>query len=262
MPLSRGHHGQILLPGLAIILILMTSFMYFVRWGERTLWQMRMNLAADAAALSAARGEAEMLNNIAAANVMINYYVQKTEIPLRGAAIGIMQASDRANYEDWNHLLHNLIWGFKTLPAGIGETVARLNGAEGHSVYFPFPMDPYLVGKDIYVAMWVRFIPIPQFLSEAYYARAWSPDKLQAQPPHTTTWLVSRKGVRATASARLWLDVSSGGLANNGGFPRVNEGWIRGIGVQGFYPQFNARLLADSRLAPDQLLKLAAGRRG
>src|SRR5262249_11554443 len=93
-----------------------------------------------------------------------------------------------------------------------------------------------------------------RYFSDAYVARSWSPSKLHAQPPHKTTWLVSRNGIRAIASARVWLDILPDTFLNNGGFPRTHETWLRNLLIQSFYPQFNARLLANPAINMENFL--------
>src|SRR5262249_12699443 len=124
--------------------------------------------------------------------------------------------------------------------------VARLNGADGYSPYFPVPMPHYLIPISMPVSVILDvppyFLP-PREFEHVYFARGWSPKYLKAQPPHKTTWRVKRGAVRSTATARLWLDLRSSRIDHNGGFPRPNESWIRGLFIQAFYPQFNARLM-------------------
>jgi hypothetical protein len=237
--------GQLALPGLAVILLCVFLFLAFAVWAKRSLWQMRINLAADASALSAARSEAEILNYIASSNSGISLFIQKANIPLVHDAVGVMQEDRIPDYLAWHALLIKETWGFKTVPAAIGEVVSRLNGGIGKAPYFPVPMDPYLTTQGIHVGIILDHFPFLAYrhFTDAYFARAWSPSKAKAQPPHKTTWLVSRNGVQAMASARLWLDVSPGALFNNGGFPRDHEMWLRGLFIQSFYAQFNARLL-------------------
>jgi hypothetical protein len=243
--LPRAEGGQIVLPALAALVILGALFSRFMLWGKRTLWQMRVNNAAEAAALSAARSQAEMLNTIAVTNLGVNQFITKARIPWTRQQVGAMPVEKVPAYTAWNRGLKSLVFGFKTFPAGVGETVARLNGAEGYSLYRPLPMAHHLLPISMPVAIVSKSPPwlwIKQFKG-VYYARDWSPRYVKAQPPHTTTWLVSRQGLQGMAKARLWLDVRPRDFLNNGGFPRASENWMRDVLIQGFYPQFNARLV-------------------
>ena len=249
MPLERTrrhHRGQIVIPSLVMILVTVSLFLGFMNWARRSLWQMRMDLAADATALSAARSQAEMLNYLSSMNVSVNLFIKKAQIPLIHQPVGGMPMEMLPAYTTWNRFLQTTALGFKTAPSGVGETVARLNGAQGYSPYFPFPMAPLLVPISMLVAVISKSPPamVVRHYDPVYFARGWSPGYAKAQPPHKTTWLVSRHGIRSLATARLWLDITPGALLNNGGFPRVSETWWRGLLIQGFYPQFNARLLA------------------
>jgi hypothetical protein len=60
-------------------------------------------------------------------------------------------------------------------------------------------------------------------------------------------WAVYRNSQYDAASARLWLDVTNDAPLVNGGFPRVDDTVLGGLGIQCFYPQFNARLMTRSQ---------------
>jgi hypothetical protein len=258
-----NQRGQILIPGLAITLTLVLLTLGYIGWASRALWQMRMDSAADAAALSAARAQAEMLNTLSVSNMGVNLFVLKADIPLIHNAVGVMKEESIANFEAWNWMMQKQLWGFKTFPAGVGMQVARLNGAKGMSLYWPAPMDHYLQAQAIHVGILLSHPPLAgyRFWEKAYYARGWEPGRANAQPPHKTTWLVRRGSVRAVASARLWLDVNGASPWSNGGFPRPREHWLRGALIQGLYPQFNARLLAAPAISMERFMALQTQRR-
>jgi hypothetical protein len=232
----------------------------YVKWCRIIYWRMRLDVIADATALSAARAQAQMLNRIAEKNLMMNTYLPK--LTLFGHNYGTISASKYKKLMDDVNDLRNKVYGFKTYPSQVGRVVAKLNGADLLSPYFPYPMDSYLQPETVY--LWVRMpLPSPPLFTSvkgAFYVRIWSPDYIKAQPPHKTTWLIRKNGFRAISTAGVWLDVPVSSLTHNGGFPRKNESILHGIGVQSFYPQFNARLLPRT-LSPDRLLDIV-GRKG
>jgi hypothetical protein len=83
--------------------------------------------------------------------------------------------------------------------------------------------------------------------STAYLVRGpeWSPEKKHPQPPHTIKWMTCRDRICSTAKAGLWLDVNSSSVISNGGFPSPQGSFMREVGIQCFYPQFNAQLVSN-----------------
>src|SRR5690349_13077575 len=79
---TSSYRGQILMPLLWAVLICFFFVMAFVQWGKRMIYRMRLELAADAVALSVARAEAEMLNTISFYNATGNKFYVKTKVPL------------------------------------------------------------------------------------------------------------------------------------------------------------------------------------
>jgi len=128
-----NERGQILLPGLAWFLGLLTAFAMLVAWGEHTLHEERMETAAMSAALSAARTQAYLLNQRATHNLLANGFVN-----LRYKGYGAMEADKVGTFEDWLEVeglqrsaedIHSYMNGLKGYPAVIGHQVAKLNGA-------------------------------------------------------------------------------------------------------------------------------------
>jgi hypothetical protein len=257
----NSSEGQLTIPLLGVLILVGLFMVGFIQWCRYAYWHMRMDLAADASALSAARSQAEMLNTISLANLSVNFFIKKGQVA--GEDIGEMGVEDIIPFKIWQGTMKLLILGFRAQPASVGEVVSRLNGSQGYAPYFPFPMNPYLNGETVTVAIISKTPPgfAIRSYDNAYYARAWSPRFVKAQPPHKTTWVVSRNGIRSIATARLWMDSKTDSLLNNGGFPREHESIWRGAGVQGAPPHFNARLLPRPSMAIDRLIHLL-GRKG
>ena len=249
MKALRSSRGQLVLPMLAVLVLFGLFLIGYIQLCRHIYWRMRMDMAADAAALSAARAAAAMLNNISSTNVSVNLFINKAQ--LGGNNYAEMPAYDVAPFIAWKLLLKSQVWGFRTHPAGVGRAILKLNGAEPNAPYFPFPMNPYLLPQRVHV-MIVNPLPVPpEFVTydDAYYARAWKPGVVPAQPVHKTTWMASHQGIRSIATAEIWLDADPGSMLNNGGFPRERESTLRGIGIQGWPAQFNARLLPAPALS-------------
>lgn len=254
----RKQTGQILLPGLMAVYLLATLSISFLAWGVNQLRHMRLDMAADATALSVARAQAGMLNTLATTNMGVNLFIQKADFPLMRQALGVMRVSAVPPFQLWQKLLKTQVIGFKAFPAGVGQTVSRLNGARGEALYFPAPMESYLNPQGAHVGILLNHFPFVLYrhIAEAYYVRSWSPHETRAQPPHKTTWVVKRGKHTSMASARVWLDIPRRNRLHNGGFPRAQEKNLRGVGIQSFYPQFNARLLPTPVIALKKLERL------
>jgi hypothetical protein len=116
------------------------------------------------------------------------------------------------------------------------------------AVPYPKP-DHHLQPMTVYVVYFAKVIPVGfETYEKAYYARQWGTGKTKPQPDHETTWGVSKLGIAATATARVWLDADPNDLLNNGGFPGIDMPWWREAGIQCFYPQFNARLVTTNAI--------------
>ena len=62
--------GQLALPMLAVLVLFSLFFVAYIELCRRIYWQMRMDLAADVVALSAARAQAGMLNDLCVAQII------------------------------------------------------------------------------------------------------------------------------------------------------------------------------------------------
>jgi hypothetical protein len=233
--------GQILIPGLALFLGLMTLFLALVVYGRHVLLQMRINMYAEATALSAARAQAEMMNKYASYNLSINPML----IPeYHGYAAVQVENKDEleylADYQKWWELPQ-----FQIFPRKVGRRVAKMNGCDPDPKFIPTPS--MLYQQDIEAFLMSGGWPTPPWpveIDSFYYARTWGSGQRKAQPPHRTYWLVSKGGIKGTAGARLYLNVQSDDSLNNGGFPSVrSEHWWDDAQIQSFFPQFDARLL-------------------
>jgi hypothetical protein len=242
--------GQILLPGLGVYLLLLAFFFCLVLMGWRILLQMRLETTAQAAALSAARAMALELNDCARHNLDANALVTRT---------GDAAVTDEIRFlpfELWYWAYEarslangagSLFGGLNSFPARVGNEVAQENGAQGKS-HWPQPWRTQLSSQDLDVVV-VGDPPFTEEFSSVYFTRDWQ----SAQPPHQVTWLVSKDGLKASATARVYLDVNK--EANqNGGFPRTGgEEPEDLIGIQSFWPQFNARLVLTSAITSGAL---------
>ncbi len=233
--------GQILIPGLGLFFVGLIAFAGLFTLGTYTLAKMRLQTAAQAAALSAARAQAHLLNKLSARNQTVNRFV-----PVKWKDYGEILAKDIPAFSAWAETSAQMEhWGFLTYPPHVGRQVAKQNGATGLTLFTPTPAPSLLIAKPLYL---LYKIPVPPFVAvhyveKAYFARAWKPTERKAQPPHRTTWMVRRGMLHAAASAGLYLDIAEGNWLHNGGFPRTSESVLGNFNVQSFYPFFNARLL-------------------
>jgi hypothetical protein len=237
----RNRNGQVALLGLGFLFALTLLTLGFMRWASRSLWQMRLSMAADASALSSARAQAQVLNTIATTQDSLNAFFYKAQVPLinREAAVVLEPYWPAAKAVLMTLALQDR--GFNGFSAASGILTARENGFLAVPT---LPIGHHLAKKSLPVFV---VAPHPPFViqhreSLTYFARNWSPNFVKAQPDHRARWQVSGHGGSASATARVWLDVPTGSLLHNGGFPRVQESLLRSFLIQSFYPQFNARL--------------------
>ncbi len=254
----RHDDGQIALPMIAALCVLASFLLWYLLWCRNIYWQMKMDVAADASALSTARAEAEMLNNAATINDSVNLLIRKAQFPFfNNLVVGETEYYNLPAIRGIRLLMQSVLFGFKTVPPAIGGTVARQNGAKGGPLYWPFPLQHQLLPQTVHT--FILHYPPPYVevrnLEGVYYARAWSPSKLKAQPHHRVTWLASRDGIRSVATARIWLDAPLSSY-HNGGFPQIHGSFWHALGIQSIPPHFNARLVTDSNLSVDRLLGL------
>ena len=248
---QRNERGQILLPGLAIFLGLLVLLLAFIAYGKQTLTQMRMEMAAQAAALSAARAEAQILNDAASHNLALDGMVAvDTDIGLGTTQWDLKNPLDLwYAKENPMHSIQAILNGMKIFPVSVGNQVARLNGATKIQ-HWPLIIDPQLVTHDLEILFFKGIYPVPKLFEydDIYYMRTWKPDLRRAQPTHMMSWWAGRDGVAAIGSAHVYLDVRKG-TSHNGGFPRPHQEIWEGLDVQSLYPQFNGRLVASPVLA-------------
>lgn len=253
----RSRKGQLLLPMLALIFLFGLFLAGFLKWCQAVYWQMRTNMVAEAVALSAGRAQAEMLNSLAILQGLENAFLQKVD--LFGADVAHMQVELDKDFETTNQVLRSALRGFNGQTMAVAQAVARANGVKVPAIPSPKP-DHHLEPQKVYVLYFAKLIPVWGAVYEkAYFLRKWSPGKACAQPDHEVTWGVKKQGAVGTATARLWLDLTPESVFDNGGFPGKDLPWVRQIGIQCFFPQFNARLVPTSKEKDAALRGLLAG---
>jgi Flp pilus assembly protein TadG len=249
--------GQLLLPMLGVLVLFSLLFVGYVELCRRIYWQMRMDLAADAVALSAARAQAGMLNDLSVAQTAENFFIQKARIV--GVDIAHMQIEIQKPFEVANWLINKEVKGFNGQTVAVAQAVARANGVQGTAVPWPKP-GHHLTPHAVYVVYFDGPIPVSvEHYPKVYYTRNWSPGKSWPQPDHQIAWAVSRGQAVGISSARVWLDLDRGRELHNGGFPSEADAWWKEIGIQGFYPHFNAKLVSTSAEAEAALRLLLGG---
>ena len=237
--------GQVLLPGLAVFLFASFFTITLIFYARHILLQMRVDTAAQATALSAARAQAEMLNKFASYNLVINPMI----FPKYKTYAGLQVA-----FEDEYEMLqeYQSLWEFhqfQIFPYRVGVWVARANGCK-LDAYIPTPSQLFLQDVEAILMDGIYPIipPVLLTLEKAFYVRTLGPDQRRAQPPHQTYWRVSRDGVKGYGAARLYLDVDPGDKVQNGGFPSSDpEHFWDDVQIQSCYPQFNAVLLPRTK---------------
>jgi hypothetical protein len=238
----RSETAQLLLPMLALLFLFGFFWVPYVLWCRHVYWKMRMDMAADATALSAMREEAGILNTVATLQYFENSVLQKVKIlgeDLPG--VQIENANTFNNYTMVMAQLVNRLYGANAFL--VAKMVAEANGANQIPIPMPFPQH-HLKAQAETVHFLHGFTQIYQrHYPAAYYARDWWPDQTAPQPLHRETWTVCHDAICEKGKARLWLDVKDGNVWNNGGFPSEQASFLRGFGIQSNFPQFNARLM-------------------
>lgn len=230
------------MPLLAGMILLTFLFLALIAQGRHSLRQMRLDLAADTIALSVSRAQAQTLNGLALQQMGLNLLITKGS--WKGTSVGVIKEEQLPVLAKWQQVLHQKAQGFRSFPIGVGYRLAKLQGLS--TVLFrPVGSPIYLEPQGIHLLVALNHPPyvLYKYWDQIYYARTWRPDRRQAQPPHTTVWTVFQNGQSSRAAARVWLDVNSQDPLGNGGFPRIRESALGGLGFQTFYPKFNARLL-------------------
>jgi len=241
---DHNENGQLLLPILGVLFLFGLFWVTYVLWCQEIYWKMRMDVASDMVALSAARQQATILNYLGTLQSMENLFLPEIK------GYGIMDMSMKNDFEGLNQLLQVYKRSFGAQVVFVAQEVAAKNGSNrpilpaldsSLSENTNPCLDPHEV-KIMYVAQgWpVGF----HTYKEAYYTRHWSENVLKAQPGvHKSFWKVCHDSICSDGRARLWLDVKPTDKANDGGFPSQKASLLRSIGIQCFYPQFNAQLL-------------------
>ncbi len=237
----KSNRGDVLLPILTVLFMFGLFWIAYVRWCRHVYWSMRMDMAADATALSAAREQAALLNTIATYQYLENLQMQK--MGFFGNDVAHLQAASANLFFAYNAGLQVAVRSYVPNTYRVAQMVAKANGA----TEFPVPLPPpqhHLKPKNVHVVIFAGLYPVAKKdVRAAYYARDWWPKKTAPQPVHRNTWVVCREGKCAKGKAQLWLDVRPGNILNNGGFPSDQPSLVRGIGIQSHFPQFNARLM-------------------
>src|SRR5258708_3784811 len=86
---TRSQGGQILVPIVGLIFLFGCFLAGFLKWSQTVYWQLRADMVAEAVALSAARAQAEMLNDLAVLQTEQNAFLQKVD--LHGVEMGHVQ---------------------------------------------------------------------------------------------------------------------------------------------------------------------------
>jgi hypothetical protein len=236
-----NRHGELLLPMLAVLFLFGIFWVAYVRWCEHIYWRMRMDMAADAVALSASREEASMLNTIGTMQYLENLFIFKAD--LEGEEFGAMQKSMVTSFQLYTAAIRAQAKSYTGRVLYVARLVAKANGANHLPVSIPLPQD-HLKFETVRVLLFDGIIPDDfKTLRQAYFARDWWPRKEAPQPIQRATWLVGHDHVWEKGKARLWLDVDPHEKLDNGGFPREMADGLKGLGIQCNYPQFNARLM-------------------
>jgi len=233
----RSNSGQMMIPMCALVLLLGLFLVGYIHWCRTQYWELRMTVAARAAALSAARSQAAQLNTLATEQLAATFLAPKAKI---GKDIAIASAE----YFALNGLMQFTEFFFTTNVVSTGYLIAIANGANGIT-RFKGDAGDLLKWHSMEIA--IPYPPYHETYYHAYLTRTWWPNDRKVQPIHTMGWKACRlQGYCSNGKngewVQLWLDVNPGEAFQNGGFPRDDESIWGGLGFQSLYPQFNARL--------------------
>jgi hypothetical protein len=235
----RSRSGQLLLPIVALLFLFGLFWIVYVRWSLERYWEIKMDIASDFTALSAARHQAALLNYMATAQMSQNASLQKAGF--KGKDFGHMQIVLRPMFEAQNAALLGVHATFEAHVAGVAQVVARANGANRPAVPMS-ALDSQLTPKGVRVFYFHKIFPAGvRYYPKAYFVRSWADTMRSPQPPHETEWFVCHDTTCGTGRARLWHDANPDDPLNNGGFPSDRLAAGRQVGFQNFYPQFNAK---------------------
>jgi hypothetical protein len=248
--------GQLFMPMMVLMLLFGLFLSLYVRWCGRVYWQMRMDIAAEAVALSAARAQAAMLNNLATLQTAGNGFFQKAGVGQVHVAHVQVQMADQLN--EYHETIQFFLRGYLGNAMGVASLVAKKNRATHVPAPFPKPTH-YLNPQNVAVIFFAKWFPLPYpfFYENLFYARDWKNEMDNPQPVHKNAWAVAHNDIVGVASARLWLDVDPSDPIANGGFPRLKPNLFEGFGVQCLFPHFNARLAPTSAALKRTLAPLA-----
>jgi hypothetical protein len=239
---ANNQTGQLLLPILGVLFMFGIFWVSYVLWCQTIYWKMRMDVVSDLVALSAVREQAVQLNELATFQGTENLFLQKAKVFSKN--IAHMQVTARDGFEAENHLMRLVESQFENKVWGVAQIIAKENGADLPAEAL-MPYGHQLAAQAVHIFYFADWLPVGERnYPSAYYTRTWSPKKTCPQPPHETQWLVCHKNICEDGRARLWLDARPDDILNNGGFPSAEAPFLRSIGIQCFYPQFNARLLS------------------
>jgi len=239
---SLSNAGQLSLPILAVLLFFSMGVCLHVRRSLDTYYDMKLDIAADMTALSAARTQAQLLNSLASIQNELLPVLPKLSV--LGSDIGVMSAKSLERY--WN-IHKRLQMGMSKFYGEIHATATAVASANGATkVLIPKTLDlmqPRLKGEEVWVVI-ITPKPVLMRLSQAYYTREWKTDIIRAQPDHKHIWWVfDHRGEMSPGRARLWLDLAPGVILNNGGFPSPKKSFLNGLGIKSLAPHFNAQLM-------------------
>ena len=234
-----SEHGQLSLPIMAVLFLFGTAISLHARQSLFTYRKMKLDIAADLTALSAARSHAQQLNTLASFQTELLPILPK--VSFGSTNVGAMNPKALKTYYDIHKKMDAAMRKFFTDIQSVASIVAHANGALVAVPRTPKHMQPRLNGETVYV--WIPPKPAIVRLRNAYYTRQWKTNSLRAQPDHKHIWWVyDREGNWAAGRAQLWLDQSAGSLSN-GGFPPPNPSFWAGMGILSLLPHFNARLM-------------------
>lgn len=251
--------------GLTIMVLLVLCMFTFmiVNFFEIEYNRMKMQNAADAAALTQTRLMAYAMNKISQANLAKNV----CGLIKIGSLMAILKdtkpvfQAESATQKLFNRWGGGFVtWGAREAAKANGADKASLSGG-GASLKLTPRKRTIVLYKLITVPI-LGTIPFPVGRFKDNYAfveRKWEPNKKKAYPPHWCLWRATKnsktpfaagllgikksKNIMATAKAEVWLDMKKSNFWHNGGFPYKNQSFWDGIGIQSFWPAFNARLV-------------------
>src|SRR5258706_336820 len=120
---DQNEKGQLLLPILGVMFLFGMFWVTYVSWCRTVYWKMKMDVASDMVALSAAREQATILNYTAAQQSLENPFLPEID------GYGIMDVSAKSDFESLNRELQLYKKSYKAQILIIGQIVAEANGS-------------------------------------------------------------------------------------------------------------------------------------